>query len=87
MNFKSLEQTLKGELFTDEATRRIYATDASAYREIPIAVAIPADTKDIQVLIALAKEKKNEFNPTHSRHFFSRSSGRWWNHRRRFKEI
>ena len=63
MNFKSLEQTLKGELFTDEATRRIYATDASAYREIPIAVAIPADTKDIQVLIAFAKEKKTSLIP------------------------
>jgi len=41
MNFEQLNKDLEGALFTDEVTRRLYATDASAYREIPIAVAIP----------------------------------------------
>ena len=40
MNFASLRKELEGELLTDDTTRRLYATDASAYREIPVAVAL-----------------------------------------------
>ena len=48
MNFEALQKQLTGTLLTDEATRRIYATDASAYREIPQGVAIPANVEDIK---------------------------------------
>src|SRR5690606_25359473 len=35
--------------------RLLYATDASAYREIPLAVAIPKSEADIQQLVANAR--------------------------------
>ncbi len=63
MNFSGLENNLEGELFTDEVTRRLYATDASAYREIPLAVAIPKSEKDIETLIHFARENKTSIIP------------------------
>ncbi|MEN9951163.1 MAG: hypothetical protein RLY85_1915, partial [Bacteroidota bacterium] len=38
---KQLSRTLDGQLYTDKTMRTLYATDASAYREMPLAVAIP----------------------------------------------
>ncbi|MFZ5940644.1 MAG: FAD-binding and (Fe-S)-binding domain-containing protein [Bacteroidota bacterium] len=46
---------LDGELFTREALRRIYSTDASAYREMPLAVARPKHEKDIRTLVLFAR--------------------------------
>ena len=37
----TLSAELEGELFTDDTTRTLYATDASAYSEMPLAVAVP----------------------------------------------
>lgn len=54
MNFDVLIASLDGEFFTDETTRRLYATDASAYREIPMAVALPKNETDIEKLIRFA---------------------------------
>ena len=51
-----LAASLKGDLYTDDVMRTLYATDASAYREMPLAVAIPADEKDIQLLIQYANQ-------------------------------
>lgn len=51
-----LSQQLSGELKTDEAVKIIYATDASAYREMPLAVAIPSHKKDIQLLLQFANQ-------------------------------
>jgi len=48
---------LDGDLFTDEALRVMYATDASAYRELPLAVSRPRHSKDIRILIKFAAEK------------------------------
>ena len=53
---KQLSNQLKGDLRTDEAIKIIYATDASAYREMPLAVAIPKEKQDIQKLIRFAHE-------------------------------
>jgi len=50
-----LEINFKGDLHIDDATRLIYATDASAYREKPLAVALPRDAADIKLLINSAK--------------------------------
>ena len=52
---EKLGQELKGELFTDDTMRTLYATDASAYREMPLAVAIPEDESDIKTLIRFAQ--------------------------------
>ena len=43
--------------------RRLYATDASAYREIPLAVAIPENLDDIQKLIAFARNQGTSLIP------------------------
>jgi FAD/FMN-containing dehydrogenase/Fe-S oxidoreductase len=51
---KRLASTLEGELYFDTTMRTLYATDASAYREMPLAVAIPATIMDIKKLIAFA---------------------------------
>jgi FAD/FMN-containing dehydrogenase/Fe-S oxidoreductase len=63
MNFGPLESAIEGEFFTDETTRRLYATDASAYREIPMAVAVPKNEKDIAVLIKFANENATSLIP------------------------
>ncbi len=52
----SLARQMHGDLYTDEPYRLLYATDASAYREIPIAVARPIDEDDISKLIIFASE-------------------------------
>ncbi len=53
-----LDTSLKGSLLFDALHKSIYATDASVYRKIPLAVAFPKDVADIQQLIAFAT--KNE---------------------------
>ncbi len=65
MNLKlqELADQLDGELYDDKAMRILYATDASAYREIPIAVAIPKTTDDIKKLIAFAHAEKTSLIP------------------------
>ncbi|MGB3468678.1 MAG: FAD-binding oxidoreductase, partial [Cyclobacteriaceae bacterium] len=54
---------LEGELYTDDLHRRLYATDASAYRELPLAVAIPKDINDIQKLITFASAHRTSLIP------------------------
>jgi len=49
-----LAKSLDGELKYDRITRTIYATDASVYREIPMAVAWPKGESDLKKLLAFA---------------------------------
>jgi FAD/FMN-containing dehydrogenase/Fe-S oxidoreductase len=51
----ALAQQLNGELHWDDLRRAIYATDASIYRELPMAVAVPKDVADLRTLIAFAR--------------------------------
>ena len=51
-----LAQRLEGDLFYDNTMRTLYATDASAYREMPLAVAIPKSIGDLKALISYAAE-------------------------------
>ena len=60
---QELERKLKGELFYDDTMRTLYATDASAYREFPLAVAIPENKEDIKYLIAFARKNKTSLIP------------------------
>jgi len=53
-----LGRELEGDLFTDNATRILYATDASAYREMPLAVVRPKNKSDIRKIILFAAEHK-----------------------------
>jgi FAD/FMN-containing dehydrogenase/Fe-S oxidoreductase len=63
MNFDALRKELEGELYTDETTRRLYATDASAYREMPVAVAVPKNENDLVKLIRFANTNKTSLIP------------------------
>ena len=60
---QKLATQLQGELYDDTTIRTLYATDASAYREMPLAVAIPKTKDDIQTLIQFAKENKTNLIP------------------------
>lgn len=60
---KELAAQLEGELYFDDTMRILYATDASAYREKPLAVAIPYSTDDIKKLIAFASSNGTSLIP------------------------
>lgn len=51
---KTLHNSLSGDVLYDDLHKTIYATDASVYRKIPVAVAFPKDEKDIKLLIDFA---------------------------------
>ncbi|MFB9052227.1 FAD-binding and (Fe-S)-binding domain-containing protein [Formosa undariae] len=53
-HLQALHNTLDGELFYDDLMKSIYATDASVYRRLPLAVAYPKHDADLKVLIAFA---------------------------------
>jgi FAD/FMN-containing dehydrogenase/Fe-S oxidoreductase len=54
MDFTALKESLEGDIFTDIIYRLIHATDASAYREVPVAVCRPAGEEDIIKVIRYA---------------------------------
>ncbi|MGZ3847398.1 MAG: FAD-binding and (Fe-S)-binding domain-containing protein, partial [Flavisolibacter sp.] len=58
-----LSRRLDGDLFFDDTMRILYATDASAYREFPLAVAIPKSTNDLKELIEFARKEKTSLIP------------------------
>ncbi|NJN28444.1 MAG: FAD-binding protein [Cyclobacteriaceae bacterium] len=60
---KKLAKSIEGELFMDDTMRRLYATDASAYRQFPKAVAIPRSAADIKKIILFAKDHKTSLIP------------------------
>ncbi len=47
---------IEGEVRFDAGTRAIYATDASNYRQVPIAVVIPRHEGDVLAALAIARE-------------------------------
>ncbi len=53
--FSPLKQSLDGDVFTDQVQKVIYATDASSYREIPVAVTRPKNKEDIRKIIGFAQ--------------------------------
>ncbi|MDG4715759.1 FAD-binding and (Fe-S)-binding domain-containing protein [Winogradskyella marincola] len=57
-NLTKLKSELEGELYFDDLLLTLYATDASVYRMLPTAVALPKTTADIKKLIAFAKAHK-----------------------------
>ena len=65
MNLKlqQLFHQLEGDLYFDDTIRTLYATDASAYREMPLAVAIPKTKEDIRKLIDFANKENTSLIP------------------------
>ena len=58
-----LATELDGELHFDRTMRTLYATDASAYRELPLAVAIPKTKADLSRLISFARKEGTSLVP------------------------
>jgi FAD/FMN-containing dehydrogenase/Fe-S oxidoreductase len=58
-----LSRQLEGELLFDDTIKKLYATDASAYREIPTAVAIPKTVQDLKLIVQFANENKSSLIP------------------------
>lgn len=61
--FNTLSRQLRGELYYDdsvlhETTRRLYATDASVYQELPVAVAMPRTVEDLKKLVSFAQKQR-----------------------------
>ena len=54
----SLRDNLDGDLKYDIITRTIYSTDASVYKEMPVAVAWPAGVSDIKKILLFAAREK-----------------------------
>ena len=63
VKLEELAKQLEGDLFDDITTRTLYATDASAYREMPLAVVIPKTNNDIKKLISFARKEKTSLIP------------------------
>ncbi len=62
-SLQQLAKDLEGDLYFDKTMRVLYATDASAYREMPLAVAIPKNVDDIKKLITFAHTHKTSLIP------------------------
>jgi len=60
---EKLAAHLEGELKYDSLTKTLYATDASVYREMPLAVAFPRSEADLKKLIHFARENKTSLIP------------------------
>src|SRR3954462_10426143 len=60
---KKLAGELEGEYYDDNRMRILYATDASAYREMPLAVTMPRSVADIKKLITFARTEKTSLIP------------------------
>ena len=53
---KRLRQETSGEVMTDSASRGRYATDASIYQAMPVAVFVPKTADDIAAALQIAAE-------------------------------
>src|SRR5271169_927581 len=62
-DFQHLAGELEGALHFDAAMRTLYATDASVYREMPQAVALPKTEADICKLVRFAREHGTSLIP------------------------
>lgn len=62
---ESLKSRLKGELRFDKVSRILYSTDASAYRQMPLAVFVPCKdcVEDIRLLLDFCKHNKVSLIP------------------------
>ena len=61
-----LSKDLNGDFFADDLHKNMYATDASVYRKIPLAVAYPKGPNDIKTLIDFANQNNISLVPRFS---------------------
>ena len=60
---QKLSKQIEGDFYFDHISKVLYATDASAYREMPLAVALPKSKNDVQNLIRFANDHKCSLIP------------------------
>ena len=53
---KRLRKETSGEVMTDSASRGRYATDASIYQAMPVAILVPKTAEDIATALQIAAE-------------------------------
>ena len=53
---EKLRQVVRGEVRFDQASRALYATDASNYRQVPIGLVLPLDEADVVATVAICRE-------------------------------
>src|SRR6201999_970371 len=53
---EKLRQVVRGEVRFDQASRALYATDASNYRQVPIGLVLPLDEADVVAAVAACRE-------------------------------
>ncbi len=58
-----LSSNFSGDIYIDEYLRKLYSTDASAYKEMPIAVTRPKNIEDLHALIAFANKHQVSLIP------------------------
>lgn len=63
IHWSNLKSAFKGEIHLDPLHQSIYATDASVYRSLPLAVALPKDTSDLQNLVKFAQKHQLSLIP------------------------
>ncbi|WP_346860988.1 FAD-linked oxidase C-terminal domain-containing protein [uncultured Draconibacterium sp.] len=61
--FSQLKEQLEGDLFIDNVQRVLYSTDASQYKELPLAVTKPKNKEDIKKIIRFAHENNTSVIP------------------------
>ncbi len=52
---RDLKKNLRGEVCFDDASRALYATDASNYRQVPIGVVRPKDAADVEKAVEICR--------------------------------
>ncbi|HIE01126.1 MAG TPA: FAD-binding oxidoreductase [Thiotrichaceae bacterium] len=61
--YQQLEQSIEGEVLRDLASRRLYATDASIYQELPRAVVRPKNKQDCRTIVKFAHQHRMPLIP------------------------
>ncbi len=61
--FEKLSQSIDGEFYSDNTHRILYSTDASSYREMPLAVVLPKHKEDVRKVLAFAREHHTSIIP------------------------
>jgi hypothetical protein len=75
---RQLAGRLEGELLDDGTMRRLCATDASEYQEMPLAVAFPKAEDDVREIILFAGRPPHWNHSAHRRHVAGRAGGGPW---------
>ena len=63
IELEELGNSINGEMLLDDIQKTVYSTDASAYREKPIGIALPKDKEDIKIIIDFANKHQINLIP------------------------